>query len=192
MLGMSELTAAPRDLSELRSRAAAGDPVDYLFFWGHRPRRDGSIGSGCLSQWWPAEFTVDEVRYASAEHYMMVGKARLFGDEAIVPRMLATPTPGAVKALGQRVQGFDEAAWRAHRFDIVVAGNVAKFGQHPDLKAYLLGTGSRVLVEASPVDRIWGIGLAAADPAAADPARWRGLNLLGFALMEIRTRLAAG
>jgi ribA/ribD-fused uncharacterized protein len=70
-----------------------------------------------------------------------------------------------------------------------VAGNVAKFGQHDDLRAFLLGTGSRVLVEASPGDRIWGIGLTEADPRAADPRSWRGLNLLGFALMEARAQL---
>ncbi len=88
------------------------------------------------------------------------------------------------------MRGFDEGTWTARRWDLVVEGNVAKFGQDPALAAYLLGTGSRVLVEASPRDRVWGIGLAAGDERAADPARWRGLNLLGFALMEARRRLA--
>ena len=89
------------------------------------------------------------------------------------------------------MRAFDEATWVAHRYDIVLAGTLAKFGQHDDLRAYLLGTGERVLVEASPVDRVWGVGLAADDPRAEDPTRWRGLNLLGFALMAARDALRA-
>lgn len=83
----------------------------------------------------------------------------------------------------------DDQSWTAARWEIVVRGNEAKFAQHPELRAYLAGTGDRVLVEASPVDRIWGIGLAHDDPAAENPELWRGLNLLGFALMEVRARL---
>ena len=184
-------SSLPENLDELRRRVAEGARFRYLLFWGHRPRADGSVHAACLSQWWPAPFTVDGVRYATAEHYMMAGKARLFGDDAIVEQVLAAPSPRAAKALGRRVRGFDQTVWEAHRFDLVVAGNVAKFGQHPDLRDYLLDTRDRVLVEASPVDRIWGIGLAAGDPAASDPARWRGLNLLGFALMRARSRPAA-
>jgi ribA/ribD-fused uncharacterized protein len=121
---------------------------------------------------------------------MMVGKARLFGDEATAARILTAPDPGTVKALGRQVRGFDQTVWESHRFDLAVAGNVAKFGQHPGLGEYLSRTGDRVLVEASPVDRIWGVGLAATDPRVCDPAQWRGLNLLGFALMHARARLA--
>jgi ribA/ribD-fused uncharacterized protein len=121
---------------------------------------------------------------------MMAGKARLFGDPAAAERILAARTPAEAKNLGREVQGFDEKVWEAARFEIVVAGSTAKFGQDPALRAYLVGTGSRVLVEASPLDRVWGIGLAADDPRAADPAGWRGLNLLGFALMEARAALS--
>lgn len=87
------------------------------------------------------------------------------------------------------MRDFDGAVWERERFGIVVEGSVHKFSSDPALRAYLLGTGTRVLVEASPVDPIWGIGLAADDPGSHDPARWRGLNLLGFALMEARERL---
>ncbi|GAA1908745.1 NADAR family protein [Streptomyces sodiiphilus] len=180
-----------RTREELVELMASGARPKWLMFWGHRPRRDGSIGPGVLSQWWPAPFTVDGVTYAGAEHWMMAGKARLFGDTDALPAILAARTPAEAKKLGRLVRGFDEARWAASRFDLVVAGNVAKFGQDPALRAYLLGTGSRVLVEASPRDRVWGIGLAATDEHAADPALWRGRNLLGFALMEARTRLAA-
>jgi ribA/ribD-fused uncharacterized protein len=181
-----------RDRDRLAALVAAGARPEWLMFWGHRPNADGSPGTGCLSQWWPAAFTVDGTDYASAEHWMMAGKARLFGDAEQERRILAARTPAEAKKLGARVRGFDESTWAGHRFELVVRGNVAKFDQHPALRAYLVGTAHRVLVEASPLDRIWGIGLAADDERAADPARWRGTNLLGFALMEARARLAAG
>jgi ribA/ribD-fused uncharacterized protein len=165
--------------------------VKFLFFWGHQPERDGSIGRGCLSQWWPCSFVVDGVTFASAEHYMMWRKALLFDDTTVAARVLAAASPAEAKALGREVSGFSEPAWVAERLEIVVAGNLAKFGQNPSLRSYLLGTGSRVLVEASPLDRVWGIGLTADDPRATDPSSWQGLNLLGEALMEVRSRLSA-
>ncbi|WP_433824423.1 NADAR family protein [Actinoplanes sp. CA-015351] len=163
--------------------------LKYLYFWGHQPERDGSVGAGCLSQWSAESFTVDGRRFSTAEHYMMWRKATLFGDEDTAERILAAPHPKAAKDLGGRATGFDQQTWNEHRFAVVVDGNLAKFTQHPALGAYLRGTGRRVLVEASPMDRIWGIGLARDDERAADPRRWRGLNLLGFALMEVRDRL---
>jgi len=177
-------------LAGLIAAEAAGDArPDFLFFWGHRPERDGSIGKGCLSQWWPSAFAVDGVTYATAEHWMMAGKARLFDDPAGLAAVLAARTPGAAKAAGRAVAGFDEAAWAAARFELVIAGNLAKFRQHDELGRFLRRTGSKVLVEASPLDRIWGIGLSAAHEHAALPSRWRGRNLLGFALMEVRRAL---
>ncbi|AKH85831.1 hypothetical protein AA958_30505 [Streptomyces sp. CNQ-509] len=181
----------PGSVAELRAAAEEGRKLKYLYFWGHRPKRQDVVDAACLSQWWPVEFEVDGVGYVTAEHWMMAAKARLFGDEAAVARILATRHPGAAKAEGRKVRGFDEAVWEEHRFAAVVRGNLAKFGRHPGLGAYLLGTGSRILVEASPVDRVWGIGLAATDDRAQDPGAWRGLNLLGFALMEVRATLAA-
>lgn len=180
-----------RTREDLAESIAAGARPKWLMFWGHRPQRDGSIGPGALSQWWPSPFTVDGVRYAGAEHWMMAGKARLFGDEASLAAILAARSPAEAKKLGRLVRGFDEGRWAAERFELVVAGNTAKFGQEPALRAYLLGTANRVLVEASPRDRVWGIGLAASDGRATDPSRWPGRNLLGFALMEARARLAA-
>lgn len=180
----------------------AGRRVKYLYFWGHRPLPDGRIGASCLSQWWPSPFTVDGVRYATAEHWMMAAKARLFADPEAERRVLAAQHPAQAKEAGRLVRGFDEETWRRERFRVVVEGSVHKFAAHADLRAFLLGTGERsevgvppaegrgrVLVEASPVDRVWGIGLAATDERAADPEQWRGPNLLGFALMRARARL---
>ncbi|MFE3771850.1 NADAR family protein [Streptomyces sp. NPDC059122] len=180
----------PRSVEELLALTATGRRVKYVHFWGHRPPRGGGVGVSCFSQWWPAPFTVDGVRYATAEHWMMAGKARLFGDPEAERRAIAAAHPQQAKDAGRTVRGFTEEHWRQHRFDLVVEGSRHKFGQHPELREFLLGTGSRVLVEASPVDRIWGIGLTADDDRTADPARWRGLNLLGFALMAARQQLS--
>ncbi len=179
----------PGNVDDVITLARTGRRLKYVFFWGHRPQRDGSIGTGCLSQWWPSAFTVDGVRFATAEHYMMWRKALLFGDEETARRIVAASHPRQAKMLGRRVRGFDEQTWAEHRRAIVTDAGVAKFGQSAELRDFLVGTGERILVEASPTDRIWGIGLAATDERTADPAQWRGLNLLGFALMAAREKL---
>jgi ribA/ribD-fused uncharacterized protein len=175
----------------LVSAVRSGAKVEYLHFWGHRARADGQVGAGCLSQWWPSPFTVDGVEYRTAEHWMMARKARLFGDERAERLALDAPNPALAKKAGRLVRGFDEAVWERERFGIVVDGSVGKFASDGELRSFLVGTGERVLVEASPLDRVWGIGLSADDDHAFDPGRWRGANLLGFALMEARGRLAA-
>jgi ribA/ribD-fused uncharacterized protein len=175
-----------KHLAAVLAAEAAGQQTEFLFFWGHQPQRDGAAGPGCLSQWWPAPFTVDGSVYTTAEHWMMAGKARLFRDDQALAAVLAAPSPKAAKAAGRSVRGFDEQAWAAARFDLVVAGNLAKFRQNPRLGAFLSATDPKVLVEASPHDRIWGIGMTAGHPDALLPSRWRGTNLLGFALMNVR------
>jgi len=117
---------------------------------------------------------------------MMAEKAALFGDQATRALVLQAPTTGAAKALGRQVRGFDEATWLENRFSVVIRANEAKFAQNAELGLFLKQTGSRILVEASPVDSIWGIGLAQDDARASNPNLWPGLNLLGFALMQVR------
>lgn len=180
-----------RTREQLAESVAYGAAPKWLLFWGHRPPAGGGVGKGCLSQWWPCAFVVDGVEYTSAEQWMMAAKARLFGDFPAEERILAARSPAEAKKLGRSVRGFDEQIWADQRFELVVRGNLAKFGQDAALGSYLSSTANRVLVEASPQDRIWGIGLSADDPSAREPADWRGLNLLGFALMEARDRLAA-
>ena len=177
-----------RDLASLRRAVSSGSRPKFLFFWGHTPR-GSAVDKSCLSQWYEAPFLIDDEDYPTAEHWMMASKARLFGDEAVLEAILNSEHPGDAKKLGRKVRDFDQATWEAHRFEIVVTGNVAKFGQNPGLHNFLLNTGDRVLVEASPRDRIWGIGLDEKNPDAYDPGEWRGLNLLGFALAEARFRL---
>lgn len=186
---MGKITGTIDSQDALVKQVRAGAKIKYLHFWGHRPRPDGRVGASCLSQWWPSPFVVDGVTYATAEHWMMAGKARLLEDQEAERRVLAAGSPAQAKNVGRLVRRFDEQTWLRERFGIVVEGSVHKFAAHADLREFLLNTGDRVLVEASPMDRVWGIGLAADDEAAGDPERWRGPNLLGFALMEARHRL---
>lgn len=172
-------------LEDLRSRFNSGEELKYAFFWGHQRSKSG-ITSSCFSQWFNAEFIVEGQRYPTAEHFMMAEKAALFGDQEIRAQVLQAPTPDAAKALGRNVRGFNDHDWLQHRYAIVVRANQAKFSQNPELNAFLKETGSRIIVEASPVDSIWGIGLAQDDENASNPNLWRGLNLLGFALMQVR------
>lgn len=162
----------------------------FLFFWGHQPLKSGEISSSCFSQWWQQAFTVDGVHYKTAEHYMMAQKALLFGDEASYQGILASKTPAEAKKIGREVANFDETLWDSKRDEIVFKGNYHKFSQDERLKSFLLQTGDRILVEASPYDTIWGIGLTAQDVNASKPMNWKGLNLLGFVLMEVRDELA--
>ncbi|MFC8515052.1 NADAR family protein [Streptomyces sp. NPDC057257] len=188
---MKRITGKIDSREALVSAVREGLKVKYLHFWGHRARPDGRVGPSCLSQWWPSPFVVDGVTYGTAEHWMMARKARLFGDAEAEAHALAAGHPSLAKKAGRLVRSFDEEIWRRERFRIVVEGSVHKFAAHPELREFLLNTRDRVLVEASPMDRVWGIGLAADDEAAADPERWRGPNLLGFALMEARAQLSA-
>lgn len=183
------MEAPPRNREELEALIAAGLRPDYLFFWGHTPKQPGVVGQECLSQWFPVGFELEGQRFATAEHYMMWRKARLFGDEAMARAILAAATPAEAKAHGRAVANFDDQLWTQQRFEIVTRASVAKFSQNAELGAFLRGTGERVLVEASPRDCIWGIGLGAKNERAQNPAQWRGLNLLGFALMQARARL---
>jgi ribA/ribD-fused uncharacterized protein len=168
---------------------AAGQPFVVRPFFGHTPRADGALSDACFSQWYRSPFEVEGMRYETAEQFMMAAKARLFHDDATLASILSEPDPSKVKALGRLVKSYDDAAWAAHRFDAVTAGSMAKFSSTAALKAYLLSTGDEVLVEAAPRDRIWGVGLGRGNPLLNDPARWRGQNLLGFALMRARAQL---
>lgn len=119
----------------------------------------------------------------------MFEKARLFGDYDTADQILGTDVPWQQKRLGRQVRNFNETIWKNHREEIVKAGNRAKFTQHLQLREALFATAGTTLVEASPEDCIWGIGLSMDDPRKEDPANWRGLNLLGKILTELREEL---
>lgn len=162
---------------------------EFLFFWGHHSPKTEMLTRACLSQWWPSPFVENNITYQTAEHYMMAKKALLFNDQDVFEKILTKKSPKDVKDLGRQIRNFDVANWDAHKFDIVKQGNLLKFSQNEALRAFLLQTKSKVLVEASPVDEIWGIGLAEDHVDAKIPKHWKGLNLLGFALMEVRDEI---
>ncbi|MBC8954868.1 NADAR family protein [Xenorhabdus sp. PB62.4] len=179
------------DIKTLCDLYQSGKKLKYLFFWGHKTNHANHITKSCLSQWYPVQFTVNDVKYASAEHHMMAGKARLFNDLDTLEKIINAKNPGAAKAYGREIRGFNQSIWDEHRLKIVIEGNLAKFSQNKPLAEFLLNTGDKILVEASPVDRIWGIGLAEDSPNIQNPLTWDGLNLLGFALMAVREKLKA-
>jgi ribA/ribD-fused uncharacterized protein len=177
---------------ELIAAERAGVPLDLLRFHGSRPNKlDGALGLGCLHQEWAQPFTVDDVVYHTAEHYYLSHKAQLFGDRAARDAILATPHVPVAKHIASRIRGFDDEIWRAAQYTVVVAGNLAKFTALPELGAFLLATGEQVIVYANPADRVLSIGLSRRDPAVLTPSAWRGQNLLGFALTDVRSMLAA-
>ncbi len=176
-------------LQNIQEQFNKGKSIKYLFFWGHTPNKDGSIGKSCFSQWWSSAFTVDTILYKTAEHWMMAEKARLFDDSIILEEIINSSNPMEAKQLGRKVKNFDPVVWNKHKYEIVKNGNLHKFSQHKDQLEFLLNTKKRVLVEASPRDRIWGIGMGQSNEKAQNPNLWRGQNLLGFALMEVRDEL---
>jgi ribA/ribD-fused uncharacterized protein len=178
-----------RNNQQLIDFISRGKQAKYLFFWGHRQTADGSVSKSCFSQWYPAAFSIDGIDYPTAEHYMMAEKARLFGDQIMADKILKAGSPGAAKKFGRLVQGFEDETWNQHRFEIVCRANLAKFTQNPDMGQFLINTGHKILVEASPFDRIWGIGMAASHDHSHNPRLWKGLNLLGYALMVVREQL---
>ena len=176
--------------SWLLQEIARESHIKYLHFWGHQPSPNGNVSASCFSQWWNGHrFTENKVVYPTAEHYMMAGKAKLFGDNEHLTKILQCKSPAEAKKLGRMVRNFDPATWEQHRCEIVIKGNYLKFSQHPDIQEFLLNTQNRVIVEASPRDRIWGIGMGRYNENVERPENWRGQNLLGFCLMEVRDRL---
>jgi len=153
---------------------------EFVFFW-----------DSLFSQWYSCEFTdyTDKTEYVSAEQYMMRQKALLFGDEEIAEKIMSAKSPYICKSLGKQVKNFSNEKWIANRMSIVTQGNYLKFSQDLDLKNTLTSTGDRILVEASPKDKIWGIGLDRNDSADTieDVSSWQGLNLLGICLMNVRS-----
>ena len=172
---------------ELIKEFNKGKKLKWVFFWGHQKSK--TITASCLSQWYGSPFKKDNITYATAEHWMMAEKARLFKDENMLREIIKAKSPTEAKQLGRQVKGFKNNIWLTHRYEIVKQGNLLKFTQNLPLKNFLLNTKSKILVEASPIDSIWGIGLAADDDRAKNPLQWKGDNLLGFALMEVRDGL---
>lgn len=173
------------NIEKIKEIVSKNPTIEIIYFWGHTPKPK-KITKSCFSQWYDVFFEVDEVQYHTTEQYMMASKARLFNDEETLREIMKAYSPADYKKLGRKVKGFDAIIWDEKKLDIVVEGNKAKFGQNPELKEFLLATGDAILVEASPYDKIWGIGLDRETALNGSVEDWNGENLLGCALMEVR------
>ena len=150
----------------------------YVFFWG-----------GVCSQWYPSQFEINEQKFNCAEQYMMYKKALLFEDEDVANAIMATFNTREQKALGRKVRGFDKDVWEVECKEYVYEANYAKFTQNPELLEELQSYGDREIVEASPQDKIWGIGMHETHPDILDKSKWQGTNWLGEAVMRVREQL---
>lgn len=162
---------------------------NMVTFWGHTPNGKEDIGKWCFSQWWKGEFRINELDYICMEQYMMSQKAVLFGDYKTEEEIMKATDPKIIKALGRKVANFNQQVWDEVKYTIVLTGNWYKFSQNKELRDYLLSTKDAILAEASPYDKIWGIGMSEKEEGVNVPNKWKGSNLLGFALMEIRDEL---
>lgn len=172
-------------LAKLLAGTSPSEP-GFVFFW--QPDAHNDIPY-CLGQWQHSPFKVGVFDYFCTEQYMMAEKARVFGDREIHTEIMKSASPKEIKALGRKVRNFDKTIWDTVKHSVVLNGNYYKFTQNDGMRDFLLSTGDKILVEASPLDKIWGIGLAADHDNARHPAAWKGENLLGFALMEVRDEL---
>jgi ribA/ribD-fused uncharacterized protein len=150
----------------------------YVFFWNSE-----------LSNWFPTKFRYKNITFFNSEQAFMWEKAIFFGDTATAALILKTPSPNQCKKLGRQIKNFNTDVWLREGYEIMIAVNMAKFSQNSRLKAILLSTGDKILVESSPYDKIWGIGLHHDDDKVLDERNWKGMNLLGKSLMEVRNNL---
>ena len=181
---MISINHLPTNVSELQQAVRDGLTFKFQFFWG---QTHAVKSKACFSQFYPAQFkSEDGTVFSCAEQYMMYYKALLFHNNSIAGRILRCEHAVSMKKLGREIVGFEDSVWRANREIIVRDGNLLKFGQNPELLGYLQRTRGKILVEASPVDPIWGIGLSENNPESEDPLKWQGQNLLGFILTSVR------
>lgn len=151
----------------------------------HNPDEENAY----LSNWYMSDFEYDGIKFSSLEQYMMYKKAEVFGDKEISKEILNTDDVGKIKTLGREVKNYNDTIWNGLRQVIVFEGLYAKFSQNNELKEKLLATGEDILAEASGTDLIWGIGLSMTDEKRFDMSKWKGQNLMGFSLMEVRNRI---
>jgi ribA/ribD-fused uncharacterized protein len=174
------------DVAWLKRLCDGGIQPSFLFFSTRYDATTQANAHMVLSQWYPSPFQVMGQEYAHAAHWMMIQKAKFFGDRRALSDLLSGTDNLEIANRGRNIEGFEAEMWDKVKYDIVLQGNLHKFSQHKSLRAYISDTHPLVLTEANPNDPVWGIGMRENAPGANDPHCWNGLNLLGFALMEVR------
>lgn len=173
------------NVKNVTKRFDDGENLNFIVFNSHRPNKTGKASRNCLSNFYFVDFQIDGQKFICNEQWMMYNKAILFGDQETADKILKATVQADIKHLGREVKGFDPKVWDEHKVDIVYKGAYEKFSQNPTLKEYLLNTKDSILVEGSMTDKIWAIGRR----YSLNPHEWRGTNLLGFILMEVRENL---
>ena len=185
-------------IEQLKKRYSDGEVLDFLFFRSDSPftlsrDEDGTytpVHRNCLGQFYNSFFRADGIRFFSLRGYIFYRKAVTVVNMKFSPyEIMLSGTPLSKNIMTGRISESGMVSWENRKYDAAVMGNIAKFSQNPELKEYLLGTGSRILVDANPDDSEWGIGIDETYSELENPYCWKGKNLLGFALMEVRNRL---
>jgi len=175
-------------IKKLIEHFESGNSIEFLYFWGHT-KSETLVKKQCLSQWYESSFEFEEVTYKTAEHWMMAQKALLFNDHKSFKKIIDSPSPKHVKSIGREIKNFGPDIWNDNKYHIVYYGNLHKFTQNTALFNFLKSTQDKYLIDASPSDEIWGIGLSEHSEHIDNPYLWKGENLLGFALMEVRDEI---
>lgn len=156
-----------------------------IAFFGHGQRQEWAF----MSNFYPCEIEDEGIKFTTSEQYYMYQKAKIMGDVQTADAIIEAKSPSDAKVLGKRIMPFSQILWNQRKTQVMKRALHLKFANSPILKSKLIATGDAILVEASPTDRIWGAGLLNDDPNINDPKKWRGLNLLGRCLMEVREEL---
>lgn len=179
-------------ISDITQKYDNNENQKYDFFWKPYPSEKTSATSldkYCFSQWYMSDFWSIHKTYCCMEQFMMANKAKLFADNEILEKIYNCNEPKKIFSLGRKVKNFDCDVWDKIKYSIVLNGNYYKFTQNEELRNYILSTGDSILVEASPCDAVWGIKMSEDNKDILNPDNWKGENLLGFALMEVRDEI---
>jgi ribA/ribD-fused uncharacterized protein len=176
--------AAPRRTKMIRQQG--GELPEIVFFFSGNPALNEYKEFSNMHE---APMQIGGITFPTVEHYYQWSKAKQFGAEEIATKILKTPSAKSVKALGQKVTPYDDEAWKGKRREVMMTALNAKFSQHPDILKKLNSTGTKTIAEANPRDKYWGIGTSAETSFAKNPSRWKGENMMGKLLEDVRTRM---
>lgn len=172
--------------NDICKRYDSGESLRFVFFGECHSEFTDSVGKECFSRWYSLAFEIEGKSFFCIEQYMMAEKACFFDDEECERRIMNNNDIEDITLLGQQIKIFDGFLWDNYKKDVIRQGNVAKFADNKELFEFLISTDDAILVEATPYDVVWGIGMREGDQGIDNPHNWKGENILGFTLMKIR------